>query len=125
MNLILLKCLILDYQHLLKKSDTKQPLLIPIRWCAPEVFTLNKFSIKSDVWSFGIVLYEIFTFGKEPYENMTRDEVIDKVSNGYRIPHPQEIDQTIYTLMQQCWSENPNARLTMLQISTVLEEYSK
>lgn len=60
----------------------------PIKWTAPEAAIYNKFSIKSDVWSFGIVLSEIITYGRTPYPSMSNQEVLQKVSNSYRMPQP-------------------------------------
>lgn len=60
----------------------------PIKWTAPEAALFNRFSIKSDVWSFGIVLSEIITYGRTPYPSMSNQEVLQKVSNNYRMPQP-------------------------------------
>lgn len=82
-----------------------------IKWTAPEAAS-DKFSTKSDVWSFGIVLYEIITYGQEPYAGMTGAEVIHQVENGYRLPRPPGCPSTLYEIMDLCWSEDPSERPT-------------
>ena len=62
---------------------------IPIRWTAPEAFTFRKFTSSSDVWSYGIVMWEVTSQGDSPYWNMTNDDVIDNVEAGMRLPAPQ------------------------------------
>lgn len=62
----------------------------PIKWTAPEAAIYNKFSIKSDVWSFGIVLTEIVTYGRTPYPSMSNQEVLQQVSHNYRMPQPPQ-----------------------------------
>merc|ERR1711970_1371003 len=60
----------------------------PVKWTAPEAANYNRFTIHSDVWSFGILLTEIVTFGRIPYPGMNNAEVLKQVSNGYRMPEP-------------------------------------
>ncbi len=77
---------------------------IDIKWAAPEVLLHRRFSIKSDVWSFGIVLYEIITYGKSPYPGMNNDKVKHQVQKGYRIPQPVGCpDKLYYENMVKCW----------------------
>ena len=82
---------------------------LPIRWTAPEALEHRKFSEKSDVWSFGILLYEIWTRALLPYSGMTNDKVWIKVTEGYRLPCPPECLFVVYELMKSCWLE-PNLR---------------
>uniref|UniRef100_A0A8C8SNX9 Protein kinase domain-containing protein n=1 Tax=Pelusios castaneus TaxID=367368 RepID=A0A8C8SNX9_9SAUR len=77
----------------------------PVKWSAPEVFHYTKFSSKSDVWAFGILMWEVFTLGKQPYELYDNIQVIEKVSQGYRLYRPQLASETIYQLMYSCWHE--------------------
>ena len=76
---------------------------LPIRWTAPEALEHRKFSEKSDVWSFGILLYEIWTKAMLPYNGMTNDKVWIKVLEGYRLPCPLGCPNGIYSIMQSCW----------------------
>lgn len=75
----------------------------PIKWTAPEAALLNKFSIKSDVWSFGILLTEVITYGRIPYPGMNNAEVLQQVEKGYRMPCPHQCPELLYTIMLDCW----------------------
>ncbi|XP_075032784.1 tyrosine-protein kinase Srms [Mixophyes fleayi] len=83
---------------------------IPIRWTAPEALAYSKYSTKSDVWSFGIVIYEIYTFGDLPYKGMTNQVVIPKVTKGYRLPQPTNCSMEMYNLMLMSWMDKPMER---------------
>ena len=76
---------------------------LPIRWTAPEALEHRKFSEKSDVWSFGILLYEIWTKAMLPYNGMSNDKVWIKVLEGYRLPIVPGCPLNIYNIMQSCW----------------------
>nr|4CSV_A Chain A, SRC-ABL TYROSINE KINASE ANCESTOR [synthetic construct]4UEU_A Chain A, TYROSINE KINASE AS - A COMMON ANCESTOR OF SRC AND ABL [synthetic construct] len=93
----------------------------PIKWTAPEAISYNRFSIKSDVWAFGILLWEIFTYGQVPYPGMSGSEVIEQVERGYRMPRPQGCPEEIYELMLQCWNKSPEERPTFAETLHALE----
>uniref|UniRef100_A0A8C3P7P7 Tyrosine-protein kinase n=1 Tax=Chrysemys picta bellii TaxID=8478 RepID=A0A8C3P7P7_CHRPI len=93
----------------------------PVKWSAPEVFHYTKFSSKSDVWAFGILMWEVFTLGKQPYELYDNVQVIEKVSEGYRLYRPQLASETIYQLMYSCWHELPEKRPTFHQLLSNIE----
>lgn len=75
----------------------------PIKWTAPEAALMNRFSIKSDVWSFGILLTELITYGRIPYPGMTNAEVLQQVERGYRMPSPPGNPEALYAIMLDCW----------------------
>ncbi|XP_072371029.1 tyrosine-protein kinase Srms-like isoform X2 [Scyliorhinus torazame] len=83
---------------------------IPVKWTAPEAANYQRYSVKSDVWSFGILLYEMVTYGEEPYKGMTNKEVMDRVNDGYRMPCPENCSQDIYGIMLRCWNESEESR---------------
>ncbi|KAM3923619.1 tyrosine-protein kinase Srms [Leptodactylus fuscus] len=83
---------------------------IPIKWTAPEALLYGKYSTKSDVWSFGIMLYEVYTLGDIPYKGWNNREVVTKVSQGYRLPQPQICPMEMYNLMLLCWMDKPQDR---------------
>ena len=82
----------------------------PIKWTAPEAAMYNRFTIKSDVWSFGIVLYEIITYGRFPYPGMTNAQVLEALQQGYRMPRPMGCPDKLYDIMLDCWREEPANR---------------
>ncbi|KFR06103.1 Proto-oncogene tyrosine-protein kinase LCK, partial [Opisthocomus hoazin] len=95
----------------------------PIKWTAPEAINYGTFTIKSDVWSFGILLTEIVTYGRIPYPGMTNPEVIQNLERGYRMPQPDNCPQELYELMMQCWKERPEERPTFEYMKSVLEDF--
>ncbi|XP_056620249.1 tyrosine-protein kinase SRK2 [Triplophysa dalaica] len=101
------------------KAGTK----FPVKWTAPEAIQDSKFTIKSDVWSFGILLYEIFTFGQMPYPAMTNNQVIKKLSTGYRMPCPVNCPNYLYEIMTECWKEVPAERPTFETLQWKLEDF--
>lgn len=95
----------------------------PIKWTAPEAAAYSKFSTKSDVWSFGIVLYEIITYGRVPYPSMSNSEVLSQVEQGYRMPAPPGCPLALYEIMYQCWHKDPQKRPTFDTLKWKLEEF--
>lgn len=83
---------------------------IPYKWSAPEAISHGKFSNKSDVWSFGVLLYEITTYGGNPYPALNNQEVFQQVSSGYRMPAPAKCPKFLYQTMLSCWAAEPNDR---------------
>ncbi|NWV00456.1 FRK kinase, partial [Upupa epops] len=97
--------------------------VLPVKWTAPEAIRYHKFSVKSDVWSFGILLFEIITYGKVPYGDKSGPEVIQMVDNGYRLPQPETCPVLLYQLMQQCWSAEAIRRPTFKALCEKLEMF--
>lgn len=95
----------------------------PIKWTAPEAINYGTFSIKSDVWSFGILLTEIVTYGRIPYPGMSNPEVIQNLEKGYRMPKPENCPDGLYEVMVDCWNENPENRPTFEYLRNVLEDF--
>ena len=95
----------------------------PIKWTAPEAANFCKFTIKSDVWSFGIVLYEIITKGGTPYPDMTNAEVLSRIDKGYRMPQPPNCEAKYYNIMQECWNKDPKLRPTFETLNWKLNQY--
>lgn len=82
----------------------------PIKWTAPEGLAYNKFTSKSDVWSFGVLLWEIATYGMTPYPGVELSEVFYTINSGHRMGRPTGCPEPIHQLMQQCWSWEPADR---------------
>lgn len=93
----------------------------PVKWSAPEVFHYFKYSSKSDVWAFGILMWEVFSLGKQPYDLYDNSEVVVKVSQGHRLYRPQLASDTIYQIMYSCWHELPEKRPTFQQLLSAIE----
>ncbi|XP_023725314.1 tyrosine-protein kinase Abl isoform X3 [Cryptotermes secundus] len=93
----------------------------PIKWTAPEGLAYNKFSTKSDVWAFGILLWEIATYGMSPYPGVDLTDVYHMLEKGYRMECPPGCPPKIYELMRQCWQWNPSERPTFQEIHHSLE----
>ncbi|KAM8945756.1 tyrosine-protein kinase Srms [Pelodytes ibericus] len=99
----------------LLKDDLYSPeknQAIPVKWTAPEALTHAKYSTKSDVWSFGILMYEVFTYGEQPYKGMTNREVVNQILDGYRLPQPSLCNLDVYKLMLECWNDKAQHRPT-------------
>ncbi|XP_008937521.1 PREDICTED: cytoplasmic tyrosine-protein kinase BMX [Merops nubicus] len=92
----------------------------PVKWSVPEVFHYTKFSSKSDVWAFGILMWEVFTLGKQPYELYDNKQVIEKVSQGYRLYRPQLVSDITYQIMYNCWHEVKIEKKSFMQSSIAI-----
>ncbi|XP_071963300.1 tyrosine-protein kinase receptor-like isoform X2 [Antedon mediterranea] len=84
--------------------------LLPVKWMPPEAFLDGIFTAKTDIWSFGVLLWEIMSLGYMPYPGMSNQEVIHFVSTGNRMNPPNKCPPQIYSLIDQCWSKNPEDR---------------
>ncbi|XP_062410276.1 tyrosine-protein kinase ABL1 isoform X2 [Sardina pilchardus] len=107
----------------------------PIKWTAPESLAYNKFSIKSDVWAFGVLLWEIATYGMSPYPGIDLSQVYELLEKDYRMDRPEGCPEKVYELMRACWRWNPQERPsfaethqafeTMFQESSISDEVEK
>uniref|UniRef100_A0A8D1WCT0 Tyrosine-protein kinase n=1 Tax=Sus scrofa TaxID=9823 RepID=A0A8D1WCT0_PIG len=97
----------------------------PVKWSPPEVFHFNKYSSKSDVWSFGVLMWEVFTEGKMPFENKSNLQVVEAISKGFRLYRPQLAPMAIYEVMYSCWHEKPKGRPTFAELLQILTEIAE
>ena len=95
----------------------------PIKWTAPEAIIYNHFTIKSDVWSFGILLYELITYGHFPYPGMNNAQVSEALQTGYRMPCPMGCPDLLYEIMRECWRDEAASRPTFETLQWRLEEF--
>ncbi|XP_022434657.1 ephrin type-A receptor 1 isoform X1 [Delphinapterus leucas] len=94
---------------------------IPIRWTAPEAIAHRIFTTASDVWSFGIVMWEVLSFGDKPYGEMSNQEVMKSIEDGYRLPPPVDCPARLYELMKNCWAHDCAHRPPFHQLKAQLE----
>nr|XP_015853830.1 tyrosine-protein kinase TXK isoform X1 [Peromyscus maniculatus bairdii] len=97
----------------------------PVKWSPPEVFHFNKYSSKSDVWSFGVLMWEVFTEGKMPFENKSNLQVVEAISKGFRLYRPYLASMSIYGVMYSCWHESPKGRPTFAELLQTLTEIAE
>lgn len=102
----------------------------PIKWTAPEAAYQRRFSTKSDVWSFGILLYEMVTYGRVPYPGMDNATTLERVQSGYRMPRPTALQGGIdcpirmYEMMVKCWDKRPEERPTFSYLREFFDDYA-
>uniref|UniRef100_A0A3P8R7Y5 receptor protein-tyrosine kinase n=1 Tax=Astatotilapia calliptera TaxID=8154 RepID=A0A3P8R7Y5_ASTCA len=96
---------------------------IPIRWTAPEAIAYRKFTSASDVWSYGIVMWEVMSYGERPYWEMSNQDVIKAVEESYRLPGPMDCPEALYHLMMDCWQRERSNRPKFDEIVCLLDKF--
>uniref|UniRef100_A0A671NUK0 receptor protein-tyrosine kinase n=1 Tax=Sinocyclocheilus anshuiensis TaxID=1608454 RepID=A0A671NUK0_9TELE len=111
------------------EDDTSDPTYtsalggkIPIRWTAPEAIQYRKFTSSSDVWSYGIVMWEVMSYGERPYWDMSNQDVINAIEQDYRLPPPMDCPNALHQLMLDCWQKDRNNRPKFNQIVNTLDK---
>nr|XP_033783661.1 tyrosine-protein kinase ITK/TSK isoform X3 [Geotrypetes seraphini] len=97
----------------------------PVKWSSPEVFRYSRYSSKSDVWAFGVLMWEVFSEGKIPYDNQSNGEVVEAISAGMRLYKPRLASYNIYQLMSCCWMEKPEERPSFADMLNHLSEIAE
>ncbi|XP_056437835.1 ephrin type-A receptor 7 [Gadus chalcogrammus] len=95
---------------------------IPIRWTASEAIQYRKFTSASDVWSYGIVMWEVMSYGERPYWDMSNQDVIKAIEEGYRLPAPMDCPPGLHQLMLDCWQKERAERPKFEQIVGLLDK---
>lgn len=95
---------------------------IPIRWTAPEAVQYRKFTSSSDVWSYGIVMWEVMSYGERPYWDMSNQDVINAIDQDYRLPPPPDCPTVLHLLMLDCWQKDRVQRPKFEQIVSALDK---
>ncbi|ELU07021.1 hypothetical protein CAPTEDRAFT_204626 [Capitella teleta] len=103
--------------------EASQGAKFPVKWTSPEAGLRQTFTIKSDVWSFGIVLVEIITHGIIPYPGMSPHEVLNQVDRGMRHKQPDGCPDFLYEIMLKCWNKVPDNRPTFEYLADTLHNY--
>lgn len=107
--------------NLYKKTGTGK---LPIKWLAVECMSHQIYTFHSDVWAYGILLYEIVTLGGTPYPSVESEKLMSVLQQGYRMEKPKQCSIPLYNLMLDCWKENPRERPTFKQVLSRLQDLS-
>ncbi|KAM6234365.1 high affinity nerve growth factor receptor, partial [Porphyrio hochstetteri] len=99
--------------------------MLPIRWMPPESILYRKFTTESDIWSFGVVLWEIFTYGKQPWYQLSNTEAIECITQGRELERPRTCPPEVYAVMQSCWQREPQQRRPIKDIHSRLQALVK
>ena len=115
--------MIFDYPFQNQEYVAHAGARFPIKWTAPEAANYSRFTTASDIWSFGILLTEIVTYGRVPYPGMHNAEVLRQVEAGYRMPAPPGCPAELYDLMLECWAADEAARPSFASIHSRLQVF--
>lgn len=102
--------------------ETKSEGKMPIRWMAPESLIQNIYTTKSDVWSFGVLLWEIVTLGSTPYPTIPPKEIIPYLQSGDRLQKPDHCKRELFNIMYYCWDWNPDNRPSFSDLKKYLDD---
>ncbi|XP_061921831.1 tyrosine-protein kinase Tec isoform X1 [Entelurus aequoreus] len=94
----------------------------PVKWSPPEVLNFCRHSSKSDVWSYGVLIWEAFTEGRMPFEQSNNHEVVTLVTTGHRLSRPKLAPAAVYDIMQLCWQERPDDRPSFSQLCLMISD---
>ncbi|XP_031169071.1 ephrin type-B receptor 4b isoform X2 [Sander lucioperca] len=94
---------------------------IPIRWTAPEAIAYRKFTSASDAWSYGIVMWEVMSYGERPYWDMSNQDVINAIEQDYRLPPPPDCPSSLHSLMLDCWQKERANRPRFCDVVAALD----
>jgi len=104
-------------------TESSSSLALPVKWCAPEIIDgSSKYGIKSDVWSFGIVVWEIFSYGGTPYPEMSGMEAVKWILEGNRMSLPPNCPKQVVEMVNQCWVDDPQKRLSFEILQHILNK---
>ncbi|XP_067032676.1 fibroblast growth factor receptor 3-like isoform X4 [Acropora muricata] len=95
---------------------------LPVKWTAYEALLYGQYTTKSDVWSYGVVLYEIFTIGGSPYPHMNGSKVVNFLQKGHRMQKPEHVDNKLYQIMMNCWQSEPEIRPSFADLTQQLKQ---
>ncbi|XP_072038259.1 BDNF/NT-3 growth factors receptor-like isoform X2 [Amphiura filiformis] len=99
--------------------------MLPVRWMPPESIIYRTYSVESDVWSYGVVLWEIFEYGKQPWYGLSNHEVIEYIHNGILLDCPQNCPKEVYKIMLGCWQRQPSHRMPIKEVHDLINRLSE
>lgn len=94
----------------------------PVRWSPPEVLLYCKFSSKSDIWAYGVLMWEVYTLGRLPYERLNNTEIVEQLSRGLRLYRPQLANEKVYSIMSSCWLDKAEERPTFQELALTVQD---
>lgn len=97
--------------------------MLPLRWLSPEALTLGKFTIYSDIWAFGVTMWEIFTYGMQPFYGCTNEEVCQRIRCHKNLERPYCCPQKVYELMKLCWKFEPTQRKNCSHVFNIIKTW--
>lgn len=100
----------------------KGQAVLPVRWMSPEAVVYGKFSTAGDVWSFGVVMWEVFSFAMQPYFGVSNEQVTDFIRRGRTLSRPADCPHKIYEIMKDCWNMTPSGRPSFSELHSMLNE---
>jgi len=98
---------------------------LPVRWCAPEVLQIRQFSAASDVWSFGIVMWEILNYGKTPYSWLSNKDVTEQIPKGEKLPQPPNCPSKLWNIINTCFELDPLRRPSFANLLKELNRFQE
>ncbi|XP_078379588.1 proto-oncogene tyrosine-protein kinase receptor Ret-like [Oculina patagonica] len=98
---------------------------LPVKWTAYEALLFGKYTTQSDIWSYGVLLYEILTVGGSPYPGTDPRKIARKLQEGFRMPKPKHVDSKLYQIMLNCWEENPSDRPTFAKLKDTMRDMER
>lgn len=101
---------------------TNEQAFLPRKWYAPECLRRQSFTSKSDVWSFAVTVWEIFTSGSQPYKDVDGEDLLGYLEKGSRLPKPEKCPDKVFKVVQKCWKEDPQERPTFYLLEKDLQE---
>jgi serine/threonine protein kinase len=97
----------------------------PLKWYAPECIYFFRFDSKSDVWSYGVTLWEAMSYGQKPYKGLRGQQILEKIEQGARLERPDKCPPGVYDVMMRCWSYDKSERPTFKEIVELLRKHCR
>jgi serine/threonine protein kinase len=94
---------------------------LPIKWMPPESIDKQFFNTETDIWSYGVLVWELFSRGMTPYSNIDNNLLFNHLESGNRLPKPQSCPVSVYVILLKCWSKNPKSRPSFATLSKRIE----
>lgn len=98
---------------------------MPVRWLAPECIDHGMYTHKTDVWAFGVTVWEVLTYGEKPYENVPMKELADFLESGERLQQPAICSLDVYMLLLKCWSPHSECRPSFSELASEFAKMSR